>query len=371
MRQGELSYCKVRALTRVATAGNEQTLLDIARSVTGGQLEVICRLYRGAVDDQLSPEALAAKERELQYRREIRVQHNPGTGTVVLRVEMPADEGHRVLRRLESVQAGLDRGGDAGGARDESADAKVRGGYSLMDAFLHVVDGGAVRERVEVRLHASLADLRGNGDGAVNGGEGEGESEGGAGAHLDHQTGVSRACALRFACDAAWVPVLEHADGETSSGRRRRCIAPLMRRALELRDEGQCRFPGCHHHHHIEAHHVEHWIDGGETTLDNLISLCRGHHRALHEGGCSIGLDEHGHFQFKDVHGRILADATPRPALVGDGVAVLDRRLRETGVHVSAESSACGWDGDRVDLAYVVDELMYVSDASRVRLSTS
>jgi len=43
---GELSYCKVRAMTRVATAETEELLLTMARSATGAQLERICRGFR-------------------------------------------------------------------------------------------------------------------------------------------------------------------------------------------------------------------------------------------------------------------------------------------------------------------------------------
>ena len=38
----------------------------------------------------------------------------------------------------------------------------------------------------------------------------------------------------------------------------------------------------------LDAHHVEHWSDGGETKLPNLVSLCRTHHRCVHEGGIRI-----------------------------------------------------------------------------------
>jgi hypothetical protein len=60
-----------------------------------------------------------------------------------------------------------------------------------------------------------------------------------------------------------------------------------MRRALKRRDGG-CRFPGCPDTRFVDAHHIEHWADGGETRLDNLVLLCRHHHRLLHEGGYRI-----------------------------------------------------------------------------------
>jgi hypothetical protein len=60
-----------------------------------------------------------------------------------------------------------------------------------------------------------------------------------------------------------------------------------MRRALAVRD-GSCRFPGCERRHYVDGHHIIPWSQGGETKLDNLVLLCRHHHRLVHEGGFSV-----------------------------------------------------------------------------------
>jgi hypothetical protein len=92
----------------------------------------------------------------------------------------------------------------------------------------------------------------------------------------------------RLACDAPLAPLLESATGEPLAlGRRTRLISPALRRALKHRDGG-CRFPGCPHTRFVDAHHIDHWADGGETRLDNLVLVCRHHHRLLHEGGYRI-----------------------------------------------------------------------------------
>ena len=92
----------------------------------------------------------------------------------------------------------------------------------------------------------------------------------------------------RLACDCATVHWLEDSDGNTLNiGRKSRTIPPAIRRALNHRDQG-CRFPGCTAHKYTDAHHIHHWADGGETRLDNLVTLCRHHHRAVHEGGFSV-----------------------------------------------------------------------------------
>ena len=72
-------------------------------------------------------------------------------------------------------------------------------------------------------------------------------------------------------------------------GRARRTVSGRLRTALEVRDEGRCRFPGCSSTR-CDAHHVEHWSRGGETKLGNLVLLCRFHHRAVHEGGFKVAV---------------------------------------------------------------------------------
>jgi hypothetical protein len=82
-----------------------------------------------------------------------------------------------------------------------------------------------------------------------------------------------------------------------------------VRRALEARDRG-CRFPGCGLRF-TDAHHVKHWADGGETSLRNLVLLCRRHHRAVHEGGVRVCLDVKGQVVFFTPRGKALLGAPP------------------------------------------------------------
>src|SRR6266540_3527660 len=66
-------------------------------------------------------------------------------------------------------------------------------------------------------------------------------------------------------------------------GRATRVISPALRRALAVRDGG-CAAPGCDRPPPwTDAHHRHHWLHGGPTSLDNLVLLCRTHHRAVHE----------------------------------------------------------------------------------------
>ena len=88
----------------------------------------------------------------------------------------------------------------------------------------------------------------------------------------------------RLLCDGAVVGIVDDAGGTPLSiGRRTRTVPVGMRRALKARDR-TCRYPGCHHGRWLDAHHVVHWADGGETNLDNLILLCTHTPQALARG---------------------------------------------------------------------------------------
>ena len=51
-----------------------------------------------------------------------------------------------------------------------------------------------------------------------------------------------------------------------------------------------------------------HWVDGGETSVENTILLCSRHHRVLHEGGFSIQQNHQGEWYFRNSNGKVLAD---------------------------------------------------------------
>jgi hypothetical protein len=115
---------------------------------------------------------------------------------------------------------------------------------------------------------------------------------------LDDGPAIPVETARRLSCDASVVRILESGDGEPLDvGRRTRTIPSALRRALKSRDQG-CVFPGCTHKRYVDGHHIHHWAEGGETKLSNLVSLCRTHHRAVHEGGIVIQRLDDGAWRF-------------------------------------------------------------------------
>ena len=150
----------------------------------------------------------------------------------------------------------------------------------------------------------------------------------------------------RPSCDASLVHMRHDTDGAVLEvGRKNRTIPPSIRRALAARDTG-CRFPGCTSRR-CDAHHVHHWAEGGSTSLDNLVLLCRRHHRSVHEGGFGVmrGLD--GVLTFLRPDGAPLQVAPAAPLDLPE--------LKDATPFVTATSPT--WDGTRFDLPWVIDAL--------------
>jgi hypothetical protein len=139
-------------------------------------------------------------------------------------------------------------------------------------------------------------------------------------------------------------------DGDGNAldvGRRTRTVSPALRRALDRRDGG-CRFPGCGLRL-CDAHHVEHWADGGATRLDNLLQVCRVHHRAVHEGGFRVELLPDGRARFFRPDGRLVEQAPALPVVAIAPVSLLAGRLADQGVKPSAVATMPSWDGRAID----------------------
>ena len=167
---------------------------------------------------------------------------------------------------------------------------------------------------------------------------------------------VSAETARRLACDAAKVTMRHgHAGEVLSVGRRTRTISPALRRALAARDR-HCRFPGCPATR-CEAHHILHWAHGGETALDNLVLLCRRHHRAVHEEGFRVVLGAAGEVRFVRPDGRPLPEAPPLPAVTDAPLAPVTARLAQAGVRIGPHTATPAWRGERLDVDWAISVL--------------
>jgi hypothetical protein len=270
--------------------------------------------------------------REAHARHDARslTWHHDENGCLVIRAVLPPEEGAVVLEALQAaVDETVELMADGGGPDLEGESNAHREGQELPGHVTAVTSLGpdetpacprdvagvtpdglaspAERRRADALLRLAEAWLRG------------GRRTGSAGdrylVHVHVDTEALAACAggtselqdgpglapdtvRRLCCDGGLAVSIDDADGQPMTvGRKTRSIPPPMRRALNNRDQG-CRFPGCTRTRWLDGHHVRHWADGGETSMDNLVSLCRHHHRLVHEGGFGVRADAKDGFVF-------------------------------------------------------------------------
>jgi hypothetical protein len=314
---GQLSYSKVRALTRVAHEHDEDLLLAYALDASQAQVEERCRQIRN-----VWPESTDAALRAWQ-RRSLSLSRNPARGTVLISVEVPAEDGELIASALDravalgEVASGIEFGADCDSKSAswcaQQADALVAiaaaylGGDTCADsAESH--RGPATADHCQVVVHVDASAL-----------------QGGAGcADLPLET------IKRLTCDCSLVAVVEDEHGNPLDvGRKQRTLSTALRRALWARDRG-CTFPGCHRKHYVDGHHIKHWADHGESTLENTTLLCGYHHRLLHEGGFRMRKDHDGVLRFERPDGRVIPRGGYRREDMEDECAELQAQCAHT-----------------------------------------
>ncbi|HET6682288.1 MAG TPA: DUF222 domain-containing protein [Gaiella sp.] len=320
--RGELTFTKVRALTRVATATSEERLLELAGALTASQLERALRVYRRITVDE------ARETHEVEYVD----YHFDEDGSLYLRARLAAEDGTVLVKALDAARERVfERRRHERAAAECEADAR--------DTSMHV-DGPERPVRVEALAEVAQAALAATDEPGLERArlvvhvdadaltvDGRGRSE------LEDGPVICPETARRLGCDAELVAQVERDGLPVSVGRKRRTVPPALRRLLEARDDETCCFPGCERTRHLQAHHRRHWAAGGETSLDNLVLLCFHHHRLVHEGGYTVEDDGAGRLRFRNRSGVLTANLPPRPppAWAGELLAENDRMGLEIG----------------------------------------
>jgi 5-methylcytosine-specific restriction endonuclease McrA len=361
--RGELSYAKVRALTRVATPETEERLLAVGRAGTAEHVERIVRGWR-RLDRKAEARETAKRHagRALHvYQDEdgmvvVRGRLEPEVGAVLMQALAAARETLYQQRRASDVSAETPAGGAShfGGApqvypKDVSAETPTMAqqqadALALIaeTALHHGMDPGAPAERYQVVVHVDAAVLADP--------EAPGQSV------LENGARVSAETSQRIACDATRVLMRHDEDGQiVEVGARTRTIPPALRRALHHRDRG-CRFPGCEVRFG-QGHHIRHWAHGGPTTLSNLALLCRRHHRAVHEEGYRLERAGDGELEFRLPDGRLMPDVPPLAAVPSDPVQILRAQDDANGLGIHSRTALPDWQGQRLDVGWAIDVL--------------
>src|SRR6266571_843258 len=341
LARGELSYAKVRALTRVATPETEERLVAVGGAGTAEHVERIVRGWRRV--DRI------AEAREEARRHQSRALHvyPDEDGMVIIRGRLAPEVGALLVQALAAAREALyqqrrasvsaethspDVAAEPPTMAQQQADALAL----VAETALHSgIDPGAPGERYQVVVHVdapALADLDAPGQSVLE-----------DGAHVSAET------SRRLACDASRVVMRHGRDGHVVEvAARTRTIPPALRRALHHRDRG-CRFPGCGVRFG-QGHHIRHWAQGGPTTLSNLALLCRRHHRAVHEEDYQLERQPDGELRFRRPDGRLLPDVPPPPKVPDDPVRVLRTLDDAEGLVLHGRTATPGWLGEHLNV---------------------
>lgn len=310
--RGELSYSHVRAISRVARAGEARLvddLVELARNASVGQVETMVRGLR-TVEDNEQPHDEAPTEEYFsrswttssQWRCHARLA--PEDGAVV-------DAAIEALGRAEGVSAPQALLRMAELALVVLADAgrmpRPLRGEERAAVVIHL-DAAAVEpettaigvtrsdatstDATEAAVEEPPTEEQALGEAATGRAAGRPRSrERGRGrpwGRIAEGPGLPRHVVMRLLCGGRIRPVVHDAEGNVRDlGRSRRVVNERLFRALLVRDCG-CAHPGCESRSGLEAHHVRPWLYGGRTDLANLVLLCGSHHKGLHLGEFSI-----------------------------------------------------------------------------------
>src|SRR5437660_200427 len=257
--KGEIGYAHLAVMARTAEAVgkrfDESKLLPLAKEHSAGKFHYKSLHYRHSVDAK----AYAAEQNEQVENRSLHLSTVEDGSLVINGVLDPAG-GAAVRTALEPLA-------QKSGAHD---DRLLPQRYA--DALVELASGG---KPANLQVTATIETLKG--------------LAGAAGAEMEFSLPISSTSLQRMACDCSVTRVLLNQESVTIDvGRSKRVISGAARKALAARD-GHCRWPGCERPASwCDGHHLVHWIHGGTTDLDNLVLLCRRHHRMVHEGGWQL-----------------------------------------------------------------------------------
>lgn len=280
---GRVSYCKVRAITRITDAEPEldARLLALAEAGTVADVDRAVRYW-----EQLAEQEKGVDKHLRRYERRTVRASRTYDGMMMIEVVVPVEEGEEVL-------AGLDSPTSDGGSREPQPMGQRRA-----DALMGLVRGEAPgARRYTLHLVADLDVIR---------------DRFGLRAQLLDGSPVPAETLRRLSCDCGVVRHLLRGGREpVDIGRRTAVWTTAQRRAICLRDGGRCRFVGCERRT-CDVHHVHHFEDGGRTAVDNGALLCPRHHTAVHEGGFRVSGDPNGTLTIHRPDGTVLGSTPAR-----------------------------------------------------------
>ncbi len=296
LNDGELAIDQAIVVAKHGRTHNDRELADLAKVATVGQLRSTVRRYVFAepdpsVDaaasggDLSTPDSGHTEDPALARARCTTAYRD---GRYRLMYDAPVDVGALVEKALVEAKDHLFQAGQPDVTLGEAF------GEVFNRSLQTVADQGPSSrvDRFKVYIHLGT-------DGAwVNAGP-----------------AIPPSLLSRITCDGVVKPVWETNGHAVNVGRSQRIVPQRTRRLIEDRDRG-CRFPGCNATRYVEIHHITHWMHGGRTDTDGLISLCPFHHDGHHRGEFTIAgdADDQGSVVFRNADGRVIErSARPQP----------------------------------------------------------
>jgi hypothetical protein len=237
----------------------EQQLVGEAHRFDPSQLGKLAMRIRAHLD----PDGVLRSERDSAARMELSFAQDVD-GVIRVRGRLSAEGAAMVRSALSPLAKPLPK--DTRSAAKRRADALVELARRVLNAGTLPVEGDV---RPHIGLTVDIAELR-RYTGVVD---------------LDWGGTVSIQAARRICCDAEIIPIVMRGGSQPLDvGRRQRLVTGPLRRALIARDRG-CVAPGCDRPPEwCDAHHLEHWANGGATSIDNTALVCGYHHTLVHQG---------------------------------------------------------------------------------------
>jgi len=339
-KNGKLGWSKIRILTRVANATNEEMLAHASLDSSVSDVQRICQEFRWNDDVPETSESLKA---ELQWKRRSLSWHQLADGSTQIRIVLPPERAANFLHAIEQCEEILYEESMANEIKNDSShredsqlnnncihesiiDSDITPSQRRADAAVLMAERSiayngehaspADRYQVVMNIDVDSLSVHSNQTSsddqvATEHGQSKRQSVPIRNPMIEGVGSVPVETARQVACDCSFTQLVSGNGEPISVGRKQRMWPASMRRAILTRDR-HCQFPGCPSHRFLQIHHIHHWADGGVTSIENGVCLCQHHHQLIHTGKYKIerigelateGADDGG---YRENKGRLL-----------------------------------------------------------------
>lgn len=303
-KSNRLSWSKVRLLTRVAEIENEKMLAHASIDSTVSDVQRLCEEYKWPEHWDSESDNYKAK---LQSERRALTWKQMPDGTTQIKLVLPPEQAQNFLHAIEQCEDIIHQDAmpyseltansqsfendPVSQVKDDSIKNTIAPSQRRADAAVLLAE----RSIAFSGTHLSPADrfqvvVNIDQDSLMGDQERTDQSYGDLPTRKPMIEGIGAIptnTARQIACDCSIIKLVTDKGEPLSIGRKQRIWTPPMRRAILTRDR-HCQFPGCHSHRFLHIHHIKHWVDGGETSIENGVCLCHFHHQLVHRDNYTV-----------------------------------------------------------------------------------